>query len=202
MSNMHNTDIEKNYFPNSGLGLEVHGAKGSGMMMAHEWTGLIADVVRAVYGVGHTSGSFDMYSGVSHAPVTSGQLLAESAKTPKQVAFEKRRDRLIAALKSMEQSSPNWYGGVANVRPESAATASKFLNCLPFGTVLPKVADDGEGDVMFVWDDPQNSCVVTVEPRTLHLVSKPGRPDVQQVDAQQFLGVRLPPTILRYIPSE
>jgi hypothetical protein len=124
------------------------------------------------------------------------------AKSPEQTAFEQRKLRLINAVRRMKVSAPNWSGYDSAVRETSAESAEKFLNCLPGNSVLPKVAPDGEGDVMFVWDDPAKSCIVIVEPRMLHLVSRPGTSDVKQVRSQQFLGVSLPPTIQQYIPSK
>jgi hypothetical protein len=139
------------------------------------------------------------YVGTAYATSTPAGTISEETKSPEQVAFEKRKARLISALMAMKVSAPNWSGYTSVVREPSAMTAEKFLNSLPGNSALPKVAPDGEGDVMFVWDDP-NSCIVIVEPRMLHLVSKPGTGDSKQVRSQQFLGVIIPPAIQQYIP--
>jgi hypothetical protein len=193
--------IEKSA-PNSGGPPDVNWANGSGMMLGDLWAASIANAFAAAYSRFGTSGSFGLYETVSRASGTAGAMPKETRQSPDEIAFESHRSRLIAAVSSMKAAAPNWYGTDAKVSEESASTAEKFLRCLPFGSALPKVAADGEGDVMFVWEGPGISCVVTVEPKTLHLVSRPGSKTVQQIDGQKFLGVQIPPTILRHIPSK
>jgi hypothetical protein len=117
------------------------------------------------------------------------------------VEFNAQRARLIRAVRGLKDSAPNWSGAQTKVSAGAALTAEQFLFCLPPTVILPKVAPDGEGDVMFVWDQPSKECVVTVEPKSLHLVTKPGDPTGVQVSAQQFLGIQIPPSVLRHLPS-
>lgn len=123
-------------------------------------------------------------------------------KSPEQLRFEERRSRLIEAVSGMKHSAPNWSGAASAVREESANSAVRFLRCLPGDAFLPRVAPDGEGDIMFVWDGAIGNCIVTVEKRALHLVSEPGTANVQQVGPLQFLGFRIPPTIMAHIPRK
>jgi len=116
--------------------------------------------------------------------------------------FEAHRSRLISALRRMKETAPTWSGRAANVSAGSALTAEQFLFSLPSSVALPKVAPDGEGDVMFVWDAPGRECVVTVEPKLLHLVSKPGDPRGVQINSQRFLGIQIPPSIMRHLPHK
>jgi hypothetical protein len=126
-----------------------------------------------------------------------------STKSTEQIRFEERRSRLISIVDGMKRSAPNWSGLATVVREDSANNAVQFLRCLPGDAILPRVAPDGEGDVMFVWDGSQtDNCVVTVEKQLLHLVSKPGTPDVQQVGPQQFLGFSIPSSIQSLIPRK
>lgn len=147
-----------------------------------------------------TAGSFPLYTTVTRA---SGTAHAEPQKRsgPEAAAFIEQRERLISAINSMRTSAPNWAGREARISNGAASTAEKFLRCLTERHVLPKVAADGEGDVMLVWGDDTNIiCIVTVEPKLLHLIGKPGTRGAQRIDAQRFLGVQIPPTVLRQIP--
>lgn len=154
-----------------------------------------------------SSGVFDssslMFVPISHAATsTPGISASEKTKSSEQVAFENRKARLISIVNSMKMSAPNWYGTTTTVNETSAASAEKFIKCLPGNAVLPRVAPDGEGDIMFVWEGPNENCIVTVERQTLHLVCKLGTPEVQQIPSQQFLGFQIPPTILAHIPTK
>jgi hypothetical protein len=121
---------------------------------------------------------------------------------PSDTEFETRRSRIIAAVRRLKDSAPNWSGVSTKVDAGSALTAERFLFCLPSTVALPKVAPDGEGDVMFVWDEPGKQCIVVAEPKLLHLVSKPGDPTGVQISAQRFLGIQIPPSILRHLPAK
>lgn len=121
-------------------------------------------------------------------------------KSVEQVSFEKKQARLIAAVLSMKRAAPDWSGIPSAVQSESADSATRFLRALPGNSILPRVAPDGEGDVMFVWDSQNGNCIVTVEKRALHLVSKPGTDHAHHVGPQQFLGITIPNSIAAYIP--
>jgi hypothetical protein len=125
-----------------------------------------------------------------------------STKSNEQVAFEKRRSRLISAVNRMKRHAVNWSGADTCVREESADTAIQFLRYLPGDAILPQVAPDGEGDIMFVWDYQNGNCIVTVERHLLHLVSKPGTSDEKHIGPQQFLGFTIPTAIELRIPRK
>lgn len=200
MMRFYNAEVEMPS-PNSG-GTDVTWISGSGLMPIEQWSSQINDVIAGAFLNLGTSGFAVTYSPVSMAAGTAHQAPLKHRPSPEETVFENHREKLIAAIARMKESAPNWSGSDTKVSEESASTAEKFLRCLPVGSALPKVAADGEGDVMFVWEGPSVSCVVTVEPKTLHLVSKPGSKLVQQIDGQKFLGVQIPPTILRHIPSK
>ena len=200
MMHFHDTEIEKPS-PNSG-DTTVSWLSSSGLLSVDQWPSDINDVITGAYGRLVTSGQFvsPPYSAISRAAGTASQAAVTNRPSAEDVAFENHREKLIAAVTSMKESSPDWYALGTKVSEESALTAEKFLRCLPTRVVLPKVAADGEGDIMFVWEDAGVSCIVTVEPKMLHLVSNPGSRAARQIDEQRFLGVQIPPTILRHIP--
>jgi hypothetical protein len=150
-----------------------------------------------------TGSSFDVFQMTNFATGTPPRTISEKTKSLEQVEFETRKARLMAVVDGMRTSAPNWNGSLAVVNDVSAQSAQKFLRCLPGNAILPQVAPDGEGDIMFVWDGPTTpSCVVVVEKNALHLVSGIGTPEARQIDQQRFLGVRIPPIILDQIPSK
>jgi hypothetical protein len=140
-----------------------------------------------------------LYSWISQAAGTTHNTPAPTPASTDDT-FDSKRTRLISAIRALKSEAPNWSGEQRTVNAGSALTAEKFLQCLSSQHRLPKIAADGEGDVMLVWDDPKNSCIVTIEPRTLHMVLHPGTPQAKQIDAIQFLGLRIPPNILGHLP--
>lgn len=137
------------------------------------------------------------------ATQTVGETISSSTKSPEQSRFEVKKARLIDAVRAMKKSAPNWSGSPTRVNDVSALSAEKFLDCLPGNTPLPRVAPDGEGDIMFVWDEPgKPKCVLTVERRSLHLACGLGTAGVKHIDDQRFLGVRIPQPILENLPSK
>ncbi len=204
-------EVRVQYPGNSGAPAVVAGVPSSGT-----WTDFltlgsfhIADAFPSFYveTLGPYGPSATGFSGM-HFPIkyaaesTPSSSAREPTKSDEQVAFEKRKARLIAAVNNMKVSAPNWYGGSATVNDNSASSAEKFIRSLPGNALLPRVAPDGEGDIMFVWDGPNENCIVTVERRTLHLVCKLGTPEVQHIPSQRFLGFQIPPAILAHIPTK
>jgi hypothetical protein len=114
--------------------------------------------------------------------------------------YEDRKARLLSLLDSMACGTPSWDGEVDIVSEESAKTARRFLKALPPNRELPKIAPDGEGDVLFVWEPPHGNCIITVQRDLLHLVDHPGSPYAAHVDEQMFTGYRMPVSVLHAIP--
>jgi hypothetical protein len=181
-------------YSNSGGLIEVVGISDSGSYACVTYAGSYS-ISGGVAETGFANIRIDKFQQTA----TPTELLSDKTKSPEQVEFENRKARLIDTVTAMRNSAPNWSGATARVRESSAQSAKKFLECLPGNALLPRVAPDGEGDVMFVWDG-QQSCVVTVEKRDLHLACGLGTPNAQHVDAQRFLGVKIPKSILDRIP--
>jgi hypothetical protein len=200
MTKASGSDIVR-YEGNSGpFPTEVIGAAGSGTTGRYSdnfsfgISGSYSDIATGTTGA--YSSTYVPALGTPNVSSTTG------TKSPEQLRFEERRSRLIEAVSGMKHSAPNWSGTASVVREESANSAVGFLRCLPGDAFLPRVAPDGEGDIMFVWDGPIGNCVVTVEKRSLHLVSEPGTANVRHIGPLQFLGFRIPPTIMAHIPRK
>src|SRR3990172_1026058 len=62
--------------------------------------------------------------------------------------YEDRRANLLTIIDGMVKHAPTWDGEPASVSEKSAETAKRFLKALPSNRELPKVAPDGEGDLL------------------------------------------------------
>ena len=127
----------------------------------------------------------------------SGTLVDVSSE---QFDYQDRKARLRAAIDAMVEDAPTWSGEQSAVSMEAAKTAQSFLRLLTSNRELPKVAPDGEGDVLFVWEPPQGNCIVAVQSNMLHMVDQPGTQHVQHIDSQEFFGDRIPLAILHALP--
>jgi hypothetical protein len=114
--------------------------------------------------------------------------------------YEDRKARLEALIIRMITEAPSWDGKPTRISVQTALTAIRFLKVLPPDRELPKVAPDGEGDLLFVWEPPNGNCIVTVEGNLLHMVDQPGTQHVQHVDLKEFVSRRIPVSILHAIP--
>jgi hypothetical protein len=114
--------------------------------------------------------------------------------------YEDRKARLQGLISRMIKEAPSWDGEPTRVEVRTALTAIRFLKVLPPDRELPKLAPDGEGDLLFVWQPPHGNCIVTVEGDLLHMVDQPGTQHVQHFDPIRFIGHRIPVSILHAIP--
>lgn len=115
--------------------------------------------------------------------------------------YEERRLQLRTIIDQMVVDAPSWDSDGAKVHSLSALTAQRFLTALPSNRELPKVAPDGEGDVLFVWEPPQGDCIVTVQHNLLHMVDRPGTRFAAHFDSVPFAGFHIPISILHAIPT-
>lgn len=116
--------------------------------------------------------------------------------------YEDLRVMLQSIIEQMVEDAPTWDGEPIAITNEAAETAIRFLKALPSNRELPKVAPDGEGDVLFVWEPPHGDCIVTVEGNVLHMVDRPSTNNAEHVDGKRFAGYRIPVSILHAIPMK
>lgn len=142
----------------------------------------------------------DLFAAVTFHSATSPSYIGWDSSS-ESLEYEDRKARLLAIIDAMTKEAPSWDGEPASVSEESAATAKRFLKALSPNRELPKVAPDGEGDVLLVWEPPYGNCIVTVQGDNLHMVDQPGSLHAVHIDAQSFLpGYRIPVSILHAIP--
>jgi hypothetical protein len=82
----------------------------------------------------------------------------------------------------------------------SAETAMSFIRRLPADRAFPKVAPDGEGGLMLVWDGRERKTLLTIDRVMLLLVSEPGRANSHHFRPLRFDGEALPAIILEHLP--
>lgn len=122
--------------------------------------------------------------------------------SPQRVEFDEQCRQLKAVLMGMVRSAPSWDGEHTDVKMNSALTASRFVDSMPNNRKLPVVAPDGEGDILLVWENGNDDCIVTVEPNLLHMVVGANSLNAKHVDAVPFLGRHIHPKILQHIPAK
>jgi hypothetical protein len=83
----------------------------------------------------------------------------------------------------------------------SAETAIAFILRLPPDRAFPKIAPDGEGGLMLVWDSSERKTLVTIDRVVLLLVSEAGRPNSHHFRPLRFDGDAIPAILLEHIPS-
>jgi hypothetical protein len=123
---------------------------------------------------------------------------AASAYDPE---VERTRAKLIGVIKYLVTTSVTWTErDPVRIDDISAETAIGFIYQLPPDRAFPKVAPDGEGGIMLVWDSPQRKDLITVDRNILLLIENPGQPNSYHFDPLRFDGERIPSIILERLP--
>src|SRR5262245_21323316 len=106
------------------------------------------------------------------------QLPSSSAAFLYDPGIERRRSELLSAIRYLARSPVTWSDREVPVPVDgvSAETALAFIRCMPADRALPKLAPDGEGGLMLVWDSQERKAMITVDRAFLLLVSNPGQP--------------------------
>jgi hypothetical protein len=122
---------------------------------------------------------------------------ASSAASDYDPVIERTRTELVAAIKYIAKTPITWSEHeAAAVDTLSAETALAFVRQLPRDRAFPKIAPDGEGGIMLVW----NKALITVSQSRLFLVANPGQPDSYHFQPLRFDGERIPAIVLEKLP--
>ena len=87
-----------------------------------------------------------------------------------------------------------------DMHPETVRVARELLSQLRSHQTLPKIAPDGEGDLMMVWGRPPE-LLITVEGKTLHTVIHPATARSRHLPSLEFNGEAVPSEIAALIPN-
>jgi hypothetical protein len=128
-------------------------------------------------------------------------ITASSAASDYDPVIERTRAELVAAIKYIAKTPITWSEReAAAVDSLSAETALAFVRQLPRDRAFPKIAPDGEGGIMLVWNSQQCKALITVSQSRLFLIANPGQPDSHHFQPLRFDGERIPAIVLAELP--
>lgn len=87
------------------------------------------------------------------------------------------------------------------ISPDVADSAKKFIDLIPLGKNLPKIAADGEGAMEFLWTYEKKHLLVVLEADQLHLAIDAATENVDYVPDVPFDGINLPDQLRTLIPG-
>lgn len=82
----------------------------------------------------------------------------------------------------------------------SRRSSLEFIRKLPTDKMLPTIAPDGEGDILFVWET-ERTIIVTVERCMLHVAVGAGTDQSSHFDNLDFSNGEIPIEILEILPQ-
>jgi hypothetical protein len=128
-------------------------------------------------------------------------ITASSAAFSYDPSIERARSELLAAIRYLAKTPITWSEREpAPIDRLSAETALAFIRCMPADRAFPKLAPDGEGGIMFVWDSQERKAMITVDRAFLLLVIHPGESDSYHFRPLRFDGETIPPIIVEELP--
>lgn len=131
-------------------------------------------------------------------PAARSTTAASSAINP---AAEDDRLRLLVAIASLGAYPVTWGErepvGIDDLAIE---TALAFISRLPADRAFPKVAPDGEGGLMLIWDGEPPRALLSIDRTMLSLILNPGTPASDHLPSARFDGELIPAGILNVLP--
>lgn len=114
---------------------------------------------------------------------------------------DQEKPKLLALIDQFADEGFSCVGERASKVSRDSAEAAKALFALLLpGRQLPKIAPDGEGGLIAVWESPEDSVVLVVDNWRLHLVARATTPRATYFDDVPFDGERLPDVVIEWIP--
>lgn len=109
---------------------------------------------------------------------------------------------LLSLISRFAVDGLSWeVGQLSKITSMTASTASAFFAALPANKRLPKIAPDGEGGLMAIWEKSPGPLLLTVDDSRLHAVIAATTKDAEYLDDTSFDLVAIPTRILSEIPS-
>jgi hypothetical protein len=148
------------------------------------------------------SGEFVWTQAISSWPIRpQPRITPPSAASSYDLAAERTRATLVGLIKHLATTPITWTErDPIRIDKISAETAIGFIHQLPPDRAFPKVAPDGEGGIILVWDSGSQKELITVDRTSLLLIENPGQPSSYHFRPLRFDGERIPPIILEHLP--
>jgi hypothetical protein len=129
------------------------------------------------------------------------QITASSAAFSYDPIIERARLELLGAIRYLAKTPITWSEREPMpIDALSAETALAFIRCIPGDRAFPKLAPDGEGGLIFVWDSQERKAMITVDRAFLLLVTNPGERESYHFSPLRFDGETIPPIIVDSLP--
>jgi hypothetical protein len=128
----------------------------------------------------------------SISPVSPGQLISISHLGQR----SKKRAMIELIWKMFRHGAPLHVDSSGKITPDSALAASLFIAHLTDEVPLPKIAADGEGGLMMMWEHRSDPLLVTIDNWRVHIVVSATTPRAQYHDDIPFDGSALPAEFL------
>jgi hypothetical protein len=147
--------------------------------------------------------SANLISGrVSSWEVREPQISASSAASSYDPDVERPRSELLATIRYLAKNPITWSERDVGTRVDhlSAETALAFIRAMPADRAFPKLAADGEGGLIFLWESQERKAMITVDGGLLWLVRQPGEPDSFHFSPLRFDGETIPRIVIESLP--
>jgi hypothetical protein len=133
---------------------------------------------------------------------TNAESASSSAASGYDPEIERERAGLVAAIAYLAANPITWTErDPVRVDTTTAESAVAFITRLPADRTFPKIAPDGEGGMMFVWNGRERKTLLSIDRTTLLLVSEPGRESSFHFSPLRFDGETIPAIVLEHLPS-
>ena len=141
------------------------------------------------------------YQGIT-ASVVDAAVYPGRAVDDKTLTKERERAALGRLIERFRVEGFSWSGSDGTINDATSEAARALLNALPVEVKLPRIAPDGEGNLLMLWQGAANACLIVVSGWKLHLVENPTTPQAKYLDDVAFDGEIVPTEILTSLPSE
>jgi hypothetical protein len=116
--------------------------------------------------------------------------------SPAVVERERMRNMLITSIHRFAAETAEAY----RITPETAEAAVALIKAFRNSMQLPKIAPDGEGGLMAVWEGEYPPIALVVDNWKMHIVTGAATAHAEYFDDLPFDGVHLPKELLDFVP--
>jgi hypothetical protein len=128
--------------------------------------------------------------------------MAAQIRSSDALRYEEKRQAMIALVRRFAEFGLSWrFGEQAKITPATHQVSEAFLRALPAAKAFPKVAPDGEGGLLLVWEGAGRTFLLTIDDLRLHGIVAPGTPVAEYMDDLPFSSEGIPDAILNAIPN-